>query len=63
MQDYGLDNEEINNFLNIINVDTDYPVANNANVLFCDSGDIATSQTLRIMVNGTTYYILCAAAN
>jgi len=65
MQDYaGAVGGQPNIFVELIDDLGTYPGANDATTLFvASSGDVVVTHTLRIMVNGVIYYILCATGN
>lgn len=64
IQEYSADNEMINDLLNILDTDGDYPFASgNGNVLFeVLAGDVGATHALRFVVNDVHYWILCRNA-
>ena len=53
-----------NNLFYITDADADYPAANDATNLFtASSGDLVVTHTIKIIVNGVNYWILCRNAN
>ncbi len=60
----GEEGSQIKNLFRIVDVDSDYPYANdNENLFVASSGDKTPTHALKFLVNNVAYWILCCTTN